>query len=269
MKRILICIACLFALTFVSSRAAIIEVAPAGAWGVLGISGGGGGEAPASYPDILFFHSFETSTTCASCTADKAAGSGTMTCGDGVTIDSGFAAVGSNSLDNNSAWNGATVPLSSEDNATIKTSGRVGFWMYITTAANSHVVFLAEYDANNYLKVELLGSNMYISVSGGGTGATYECGTAVSAATWYFVEVRWDKGGAGNDYIMYVSTEISQDTTGVGSEIATGIWAGTTGTIGWNDLEGNGGDTHIDNVMISNDKDRDLYALRNETSLPD
>ena len=40
MKRILLCIACLFALTFVSSRAAIIEVAPAGAWGVLGISGG-------------------------------------------------------------------------------------------------------------------------------------------------------------------------------------------------------------------------------------
>ena len=50
MKRLLLCIACLFALTFVSSRAAIIEVAPAGAWGVLGISGGtppagGGGTA--------------------------------------------------------------------------------------------------------------------------------------------------------------------------------------------------------------------------------
>ena len=41
MKRILLCIVCLFALTFVSSRAAIIEVAPAGAWGVLGINGGG------------------------------------------------------------------------------------------------------------------------------------------------------------------------------------------------------------------------------------
>ena len=43
MKRLLLCIACLFALTFVSSKVAIIEVAPAGAWGVLGISGGGGG----------------------------------------------------------------------------------------------------------------------------------------------------------------------------------------------------------------------------------
>ena len=53
MKRFLLCIACLFALTFVSSRAAIIEVAPAGAWGVLGISGGA--SAPADGPNTYYY----------------------------------------------------------------------------------------------------------------------------------------------------------------------------------------------------------------------
>lgn len=57
MKRLLLCIACLFTLTFVSSRAAIIEVAPAGAWGIGLIGGGavtGGGEPETAcwgYPD--------------------------------------------------------------------------------------------------------------------------------------------------------------------------------------------------------------------------
>ena len=45
MKKLLLYLLCFCLLTFGSS-AKIIEVAPAGAWGVLGISGGGGGGAP-------------------------------------------------------------------------------------------------------------------------------------------------------------------------------------------------------------------------------
>lgn len=237
----------------------------ASAWWNVGVVGGGVPAAVTTYPDILFYHSFETSTTCSSCNADKYVGDNIPTCESAAAIDSELAAVGSNSLDASTSYDRMHFVLNNDDNCDVD-SGRMGAYVYFTTIANGFGIFRAYYDANNYISLTSFGTTqLRLVYRSGGTSSAFNSSTGViSSGTWYYIEIRWNKGGAGNDYEIYV------DGVSVGSDdTATGDWTkGASGQLVVGDFEGNSGDVHFDQFIVTNDQTRSLNDVKAITSFP-
>lgn len=232
------------------------------------VAGGGVPVAGDTYSDILFYHDFETSTTCASCNAHYSAGDAAPTCsGTQVAIDSGLAAVGSNSLDCPTDYDRQVFTVSSSDIADHE-SGRIGCSLYITTVGLDSTVWRVYYGANDYIMLSIYDSNFpaklrfrYMTSGGTGNDVTITTSDILSQNTWYFVEARWNPGGDGNDFVLYVDGEDVGN-----SNDAVGSFAGTPTELVIGEVLGVASDIHIDQFYSSSDPGRDLNALKTCTT---
>jgi hypothetical protein len=220
---------------------------------------GGGGGGGGGYADIIFYWG------CESTTVEKTAGDSTPTAAGNAAIDSAVHRVGAASCDLPGAYALYSFTINNDD-IVDTTSGRVGFYLYCDTITSNYGLFRATYDASNIITMQIFDADeVYTGYVAGGTGPTYQRATGLLATTWQFVEFRWNKGGNGNDYVVYVDG-VSQDAY----DDASGTWSlSATGIMNIGDFSGEAGDCHIDQFIVSNDPDRDLYAIRNNTSFPD
>ena len=231
------------------------------AWMAGGMGGGVAATAAEDYSDIIFYWG------CNSTTPDKSAGD-TLAAGGGggEAIDTGLYFAGTGSVDSPSSYARYDFTLNNDDLIDVD-AGRIGFAIYVDTLTANKGVFKASYDANNYISVLMWSSNrLIVNYVAGGSGTQYlATSTLTIVGGWHFFEMRFNKGDAGNEVEVYWdgnATPVATDNT------ASGTWTkGASGTLSIGDIEGNSGDFHIDQVMISNDPDRDLYALRNTTDL--
>jgi hypothetical protein len=237
-----------------------------------------GAAAAVSYPDIIFYHSFEASTTFTSCAPDKQVGGSDTTPtanGGGAVIDNTFRAVGTNSLDLPTSSDRMTLTLNNDDLVDVD-AGIVGFYVYFDSfgTGSSFGLFSAYYDANNYIRVETFATstnyNLRMMYKAGGTAVNWNSNNnAIRTGNWDFVEIIWNKAAEGA--AAGTAFEMKVNGTSVGTnDGSSGEWTkSATGVLEFGDFEGNTTDCHIDQVIISNDPTRDLNAIKDNTSFPD
>lgn len=211
----------------------------------------GGGS---TYPDILFYWG------CESTTAEYSAGDASATAhGTTPTISNAQAAVGTNScsLPANTYYD---FTLNNDDIMDTD-SGKIGFYVYCTTQGGNSSLIDARYDANNRVTLRIWDADqLYIGYIAGASGPDFVATSAGTwgASAWYFVEYSWNKGGAGNDYNVLVG-----GTNRLANDDASGTWTkSASGALAIGDVESNGSVCFIDQVFVTNDPTRDLYAIR-------
>lgn len=216
-------------------------------------------KAAAGYSDVIFYWA------CDSTTADKSAGDTSAAQQVDAAIDttSGNYQVGTGACDFPTSYSRYDFTLNQDDLIDVD-AGRIGMWVRVDSGGNDSI-FYVTYGAGNVLAVQTFGTNrLYLHYVAGSTGPN-GVGTgdnAFSYGTWFFLEFSWNKGGAGNDFELFVN-----GTSVATNDDATGTWSkSTSGTLSAGSYHGNGMDVHIDQVIISNDPTRDLYALRETTS---
>ena len=216
-----------------------------------------------SYPDIIFYHGLESTT------AEKASNGGDATgslLSDAV-ISSAQKAVGSNSLYFPTIFSYMRHTVTTND--ILNTSaGRAGFYIYITTWSSNINVINYRIDGLNFLRVSTTiasGSRnaLYYEYRAGATAMGVTSAVEnLAASTWHFVEVYWNTATPAFS-IKVNNANITTDTTSTGTIASSGFLC-------LGDYEGNvAPNAYIDQVIISTDTSRDLYALRNTTSFPD
>lgn len=225
-------------------------------------SGGGGGD---SYSDILFYHSFETSSDCTLNNADYSAGDATPTCQSGVTIATSPVALGTYSLGVPSDYDRMVFDISNGD-IVDHLSGRIGWWVYITSVGGLGGSFVdIRYDASNYIQVETYSAapaSIRMIYSAGGTAAAWTTATnPLTLNGWHYIEAEWNQGAAGNDFELFVNG-VSVGT----NDGATGTWAGSPVTLSIGENNGTAMNYNMDQFYSSDDPARDLYAERNSTT---
>lgn len=241
----------------------ILLLLSSSAWARMGpMVAGGGAVAVAGYPDVIFYWS------CDSTTANKSAGDTSASAQAGATISTSRYQQGTGSVAVDGAYRRFEFTLNNDDLADMET-GRIGMWVYVdsTITGGSNFIRLY-YDSNNYVRLYMFSTNrIYFDYMAGGSGPQY-VGTSNNAFAndeWVFVEFAWNKGGAGNDFQIFVNgSSVSSDDT------VSGTWSkGASGVLSIGDDDGNASaanNYNIDNIIISNDPTRDLYAIRNTTS---
>lgn len=264
MRKLLILIPILLCFCVSQSQA----ISPA----VLGSVSGLG--ATASYTDITYWIGFEGtwSTPTYTLGADDYPTGSTATASSAVVIDGTGAIIGSNGLRNTSASDYMTATVTGNDIVNLDQS-RVGFWLRIPTdgwAAMSvgHYTMQVYGDGNNFVSVLVVGTaandiELTVTLRSGGSYDVSASTTALNMVenTAYFVELILDQAGNGCTLkVNGANSEIAADAYDAVATAATQINFGvatTPATI-----------VHIDNLMVSNDVGRDLYALRSLTASP-
>jgi hypothetical protein len=202
----------------------------------------------ADYSDIVFQFNCDSDTTGVSPTR----GSGTITIDGGILLNTTDKIEGTGCLDQNNAGNN-NFKFDISGNFDY-TNSRIGFWFnpqedltntgwVISTTANTSNGFQSRpyNDGGGRLSLSYLGAN---SASNSLFGE--------SVGTWYYIEISFSDTEAK----MYIDGSLYQTTSaGANSFTDTSIIFGA--------LDGNALDALYDEIRISNNKDRDLYAIRN------
>jgi hypothetical protein len=217
------------------------------------MTSGGVAAAGTTYPDITMWLNFEANDTADPYTmgASDCGFDTTGTFVSGATIAGTGCKVGTYCLSLPSGNDAMTFTMPA------MTKGRIGFWYYMTTWANSVPILKWYVDASNYFFLRSSTSDeLQIRWT---IGASNETETISSTLTlvvgaWRFIEVAWDTSLGVTDYIdVYVDgTRYINDVGAL-----TGLGASTLqiGDIAENaDL-----DSFYDNFIVSNDPTRDLY----------
>lgn len=245
---------------------AILLLIPSYSWAWhSGVMAAGVAAAGDTYSDILFYHGFETSTTCASDNAEYSAGDNTPTCQSGAAIDTTTIKVGANSLSIPTGYDRMQFTVSSGDIAD-HLSGRVGFYFYATAWPTNDSLFRIYYDASNYIegRAEVVSTynRVFLIYRTGGASVNIRGTTNLSLDTWYFLEFSWNQGGAGNDFVLY--------TNGVSTatdDTASNAWDGIPTLLEIGDVQGNtSAQFYIDQFFSSSDPARDLNAIKDCTT---
>jgi hypothetical protein len=209
------------------------------AWGVMTTAGG---VAAASYADITFYHNCDTLGT----TPTK--GSGSLTFTAGILSNTTTPIVGSGSWDtNNDGYETVTIPSSSNIDWN---DARIGFYfrpfendagrvLYSSTLPG---VVIYRYDATQY-RIQYKDIDFF-----------WTHGMTVDGSVSYFFEL----------VLTGTGVQLFVNGSSVGS--ATGATGTVTGDLVFGRDDTDVIDMHIDQVIISNDTSRDIYALRNTTS---
>ena len=214
-----------------------------------------------SYSDITFWW------RCENVTLD---GSNDFTAGeDGVAalqssavINTAAVKIGTNGLDCPTAGDYALF-TDSTGAAWPTGSGRVGFYLRITAFTTSCALIQKKYDADEYMTLEMYGTDelkfQYTNTSST-TAITTDAN--LTTATWYFVEIAYDD--ATNTKKIYVDGVEKIAVTDAFTTFTSG------GSLRFGEAKGCGlsVDTHIDNIIISNDYTRDLNALKDIAAFP-
>lgn len=214
-----------------------------------------GGEV---YADVTFYWGCENTT------AEKSDGDSSATAVSSVAINSGDSPpVGTNSVDCPGGEDNYTFDISSDDIVTCASEGRVGFYFRLETFWNDAPLWAARYDADNEIRIKLDDdTDVVLTYEANNVRATAVWNnTVIGTGTWYFVEAKWN-----------ITTDVYQIRVDNGTweedDAATPTaFATTPNVLHIGNYEATKpADLRIDQVMISSDEDRDLYALRDETS---
>ena len=216
----------------------------------------------ASYPDIDFYWG------CESATAEKSAGDNTATYNSGAVISSAQHAVGSNSLSIPSTFDFAEFTVSSSDILS-HISGRIGFYLWVTTFEAGDSLFHLRYDDTNAIWGYLSGTDelqLYYRRGGGASSSAWSDGGNITTGSWFFVEFSWNVVGTNPNLAIYVNGTLR----GTGMDDLTEVWAGTPTALRLGFYGTNSGSViFIDQVLCSSLYTRDLNALKGGTSFPD
>lgn len=228
-----------------------------------------GGGTPAAggttYPDILFYWGGESTTT------EKPAGTMTAiteaaiatTPAKGAGVAAGMP--GSNSGHYPTANDAYRMAIASND-IFLPSSGRAGLYIYYDTLTTvGGAVFKGYYDDNNmFYATTIAGPKLHLVLFAGGTADICNSTTNFAVDTWYYVEFAWNIVGTDPNLQVYVNGVKESDSTGT-----VGTWAGTNGYLYFG--EGNDAgvaDLYTDQMLVSNNYARSLYAIRDLTSFP-
>lgn len=201
--------------------------------------------------DVPFYHNCNSITSGAAPTK----GSGTVTIGASYTS---VAAQVSNGWQNNNAGNaGGRITF---DQANLQMSeGRIGFWIKPAESGSGAdgEIFYVQTAAPKLQVTNVTGtySASYKDISIG----TF---SGLSSGVWAFLEMAWDSDGDKLGSHLKIFIDGVQNGTASGSTGADPTLAG--GKIG--SADGNGHSSIVDQVMVSTNPVKDLYALRSETS---
>jgi hypothetical protein len=218
------------------------------------------------FSDILFWVNFDSgawSTPTYTISSTKEKSTDTTGAGnDSVAVNADAGIVGTNGLDiadsnKRLLFNVTDFPTS---------EFRVGFYFRWGTFATTGGLFQAYLDATNYFYIRMLDDHQIHAavLPNGATASQVYSGTdsVLTQNTAYFVEVACKVST--NLLAIYVN----------GSNVSTGrvgtleAWDPGAPYINIGDFVGAAMDAHMDQVFISNDSTRDLYALRAQTILP-
>ena len=234
---------------------------------------GGGVAAPAAdYSDITFHWAAENSWT-----TTKPSGGGAIT---GVPNETpGFSntspAVGGYSYVRGNVWESvrwAVTPAHVD-----KSAGQVGFWYRFSSGGvtTDFPLFRALYDANNYLSVDTYAFDalkIAITWTGAGNWAYALADAQLSVDTWYFIVAKWNVAAGAGDPKLMVSVYSSAGAlvaSGQKTDAITALSADPS-VVTLNSRDGNGygkgGSLNMDNIIVSDDTDRDMLELRNGES---
>ena len=204
----------------------------------------GGAEAVTSDPtptDITFFWTCESQTLGAS---DYSAGDTTAS-DDQLTTDA--EKYGSYGVDCPDDWR--RMDFTNDSDILIESEGTYAAWFYFNAfTQNGASIFSCEGAANDY-KVIVQTTGALIQDFNSNYNNT---GYTLSTGQWYFIQFSWD--AVADDFECKVDDDATPytDSDDLGSLTLTTLSVGNNTT---NDC-----DFYIDNVMISNDFDRDFYV---------
>jgi len=197
----------------------------------------GGGAT--DYSDILFYFNCDSDTTGTS----PQKGSGTITIDANILLNTTDKIVGTGCLDqNNDGYdNWLWTATSNVDFA----SGRIGFYFNPQELNTGNCI----HSVGDDLIFRYTGGNQALTFLGTTTNIT----TGMSIGNWYFLEFKT----VGTTCTMYVDGVSKGSATGTGSVNDTVMYMGAT--------DGNAWDQLWDQVITTNDPDRDLNAVKSVT----
>ena len=213
----------------------------------------GGSAAGAAYSDITFWWRCEGTTF--SGTDDHSAGDDTPTANSAVAINTNHPMVGANAIEVPSGGDSYSFASASIVDGS---SGTLAFWWhsYLGEWASGQFLFRIETGSGDYLALAMYETDRLRFYW---NGTTFTTTATYLVATDYFIQVAFDV--TTNTVQLIVNNSADIDTTG------TAISALTVDTIYWGS-EGGGADYYIDNIMVSNDFERDFYPLRATAAYP-
>ncbi len=219
------------------------------------------GEVPApsggAYDDLTLFWRCETTALTA---GDYSAGDTTPTF-NGASISTSAVQIGTYGLYSPTVYDHAIFVVSSDDIIS-GAEGRIGFWLRITDPSTANTVVLNASDSTNstYFRVQINTAGTVRFLWNDGSNHYYDSTTTLSNNTYTFVEFSYDTvANTSTMYFTGVAAPTRVDTiTAIAAldELLVGVQVGLSGEIS------------TDNIMVSVDSARDLYALRNLTASP-
>ena len=207
-----------------------------------------GTSSAVDYSDIIFYHDCNALDN-----ANKSGGSATIAYDSGwdllVSTNGGTAILGADSWDNdNDGYENISFAISGNVDFA---SGRIGFYFRPQELATGYVCFtdmydlILRYDNNNDMTLIYLGAQIYDIDNGA---------SALSIETLYYIEIEFN----GTSATIYVNGNNEGTVNG------TGVVDDTDFRMGARD--GNQWDAHYDQLISSNDPERDLNAIKDITN---
>jgi hypothetical protein len=214
-------------------------------------SGGGGGP---TYTDILFWWTCESANIGA---GDYSAGDTTGTVFSAATFDVTAVKLGTNGLDCPTSGDSVRF-VNASSNILVESAGRIGFWLQVKTWVAG--IFIGTLNSTGVFNLQLYGTDELQFRYNDGTNDRWAITTTANLVvdTWYYIEIAWD-----------VSTELQKIFVD-GVEKASNTQT-KNATVGMTNIDiGSGGTMTlwIDNFVISNDPNRNLYLLKDIDNYP-
>lgn len=224
-----------------------------------------------SYSDVIFYWGMENDSGTAF-VAEKAAGTAEDQGDSAAAVETTTKKVGLQSCKFTNA--NARVVFSYASNLN-KLEGGIGFWFTFHETTIYKLLFSTNIDDNNRIQLYTwnVSEDAYDEIrmiyKAGGSGPDFKSTNwNLSIDTWYFIWAKWD--AANNTYgISAYDTDGVQVGSTITDTTAEGTWSGDPSTFTLGNNIGNADTLYFDNVIITNDYDRDLHAIRDGTSFPD
>jgi hypothetical protein len=201
---------------------------------------GAGSTGVVTDPEIIFYFNCDSVTSGQTPTK----GSGVVTIGTGLTAVTGQ--VG-NGIQRSAT--GGTVSFPASGNI-VASAGTIGFWLYNPTFGTGYRMFS---DTTAQFKLGTQSSQELIFIYNT-TTTLYTSALATSA--WTYIEVAWNDASDKVAYRVNGSSWSTKTNTDSAPSLTTIYFLAETLTVG----------TIVDQIMISNVYQKDLYSVRNSTN---
>lgn len=142
------------------------------------------------------------------------------------------------------------------------TGFNVGLWAKINSWTDNGRIWIARYDGSNYGGLQLIGADEFglFMVTDGTDDNEGTIGADISTGQWYFIEAAAEPSGI---YRIKVDGTAYLDTTASYDNFTSDVTSFRIGDYSSYDIG-----LYLDNVIVSNLPERNLYALRNLTQYP-